>query len=81
MTTRPRFTRASFASRPLAGLQAIEFTSMVMAPTCGMVRAAMVAENFKPGTRVNDIMDGMFSAIGTSGGVRRVHGEGWRTRQ
>ena len=54
---------------------------MVMDPTCGMVRAAMVAENFKPGTRVNDIMDGMFSAIGTLGDVRRVHGEGWRTRQ
>ena len=38
---------ASIASQPLKGLRVVEFTHMVMGPTCGMVLAALGAEVIK----------------------------------
>ncbi len=42
-----RATAASTAPQPLAGLRVVEFTHMVMGPTCGMVLADMGAEVIK----------------------------------
>lgn len=40
-------TQASRAAQPLAGLRVVEFTHMVMGPTCGLVLADMGAEVIK----------------------------------
>ncbi len=45
MTDAPQ--RTSHAPQPLAGLRVVEFTHMVMGPTCGMVLADMGAEVIK----------------------------------
>ncbi len=48
MTTHQPLTgRSSQTSQPLAGLRVIEFTHMVMGPTCGMVLADLGAEVIK----------------------------------
>ena len=38
---------AALASQPLKGLRVVEFTHMVMGPTCGMVLADLGAEVIK----------------------------------
>lgn len=45
--TEPNITTAPQPPQPLAGLRVIEFTHMVMGPTCGMVLADMGAEVIK----------------------------------
>ena len=40
-------TRTPNAAQPLAGLRVVEFTHMVMGPTCGMVLADLGAEVIK----------------------------------
>ena len=47
MTSRAPDTPAVSAPQPLAGLRVVEFTHMVMGPTCGMVLADMGAEVVK----------------------------------
>ena len=39
--------RVKSAPQPLAGLRVVEFTHMVMGPTCGMVLADLGAEVIK----------------------------------
>jgi crotonobetainyl-CoA:carnitine CoA-transferase CaiB-like acyl-CoA transferase len=43
----PRTAQTTTAPQPLAGLRVVEFTHMVMGPTCGMVLADMGAEVIK----------------------------------
>jgi crotonobetainyl-CoA:carnitine CoA-transferase CaiB-like acyl-CoA transferase len=43
----PRTPQTTTAPQPLAGLRVVEFTHMVMGPTCGMVLADMGAEVIK----------------------------------
>jgi crotonobetainyl-CoA:carnitine CoA-transferase CaiB-like acyl-CoA transferase len=43
----PRTPQSTTAPQPLAGLRVVEFTHMVMGPTCGMVLADMGAEVIK----------------------------------
>ncbi len=43
----PRIPQTTSAPQPLAGLRVVEFTHMVMGPTCGMVLADMGAEVIK----------------------------------
>src|SRR5687767_15932917 len=40
-------TRSTSAPQPLSGLRVVEFTHMVMGPTCGMVLADLGAEVIK----------------------------------
>ncbi|MGH8795729.1 MAG: CaiB/BaiF CoA transferase family protein, partial [Caldimonas sp.] len=47
MTSRTPDPDAAAAPQPLAGLRVVEFTHMVMGPTCGMVLADMGAEVIK----------------------------------
>ena len=49
------------APQPLAGLRVVEFTHMVMGPTCGMVLADMGAEVIKVEPPTGDPMRAVFS--------------------
>src|SRR5574343_1902694 len=46
-TPTPRPPATTTAPQPLAGLRVVEFTHMVMGPTCGMVLADLGAEVIK----------------------------------